>query len=234
MDRLKEIREQERLSHTETYRNYVLYQKGSWMHNPVKSVLDLLPHFAGYSEVRVLDLGCGVGRNSIAIAQHFSDISCHIECIDLLDVAIEKLKENAEAFHVSKNIQGITMPLEKYPIKQEFYDLVLGISALEHSESEELLIQTLEKIRDGVRNNGIVCLIINSDVQEFNTQTGLEIPAQFEVNMTQYSLLSLLEQIFKGWTVLKSTVHKQQYDIPRGNIISDLHTNVITYAVRKR
>lgn len=57
--RLQQIRESERKSHIETYSNEAMYQEGSWLRKPIKTVLDVLPVFEGYEELTVLDLGCG-------------------------------------------------------------------------------------------------------------------------------------------------------------------------------
>lgn len=65
---LASIRKAERESHLAAYDAFPLYAPGSWLAKPVKTVLDLLPRFAGYSSLRALDLGCGVGRNSIPAA----------------------------------------------------------------------------------------------------------------------------------------------------------------------
>ena len=44
-DRLTEIREAEKASHLEIYSTAELYEKGSWLQKPIKTVLDLLPIF---------------------------------------------------------------------------------------------------------------------------------------------------------------------------------------------
>ena len=43
----------------------------------------------------------------------------------------------------------------------------------------------------------------------------------------------LLEKTFAGWPVIKHTFVHQKYDIPRGNCIANLETDVVTYVVRK-
>ena len=73
-ERIKSIRKAEAASHTEAYTNNVLFSTGSWLSKPVKTVLDLFPYFQKYQELRVLDLGSGVGRNAIPIAKHFKGI----------------------------------------------------------------------------------------------------------------------------------------------------------------
>lgn len=38
------------------------------LQKPIKTVRELIPLFSNYKELRVLDLGCGIGCNSICIA----------------------------------------------------------------------------------------------------------------------------------------------------------------------
>ena len=101
--RLKQIRESEKQSHIEMYSNSELYKEGSWLRKPIKTILDIIPLFADTPELNVLDLGCGVGRNCIAIAQHFKTIPCKIDCVDILNLAIEKLYDNAKELDVPPN-----------------------------------------------------------------------------------------------------------------------------------
>lgn len=231
--RLEQIRDSERKSHTEIYTNRELYQEGSWLRKPIKTVMDLMPLFQDYRELHVLDLGCGVGRNCIAIAQSFQDIPCAIDCVDILDLAIEKLCANAEKYGVSSSIQGVVCPIEKYPVRENHYDLVLAISALEHIDSRDSFTRKLYEMNTGIRKNGVVCLVINSQVRETDKSTGVDMPAQFEVNLPTEELQGLLQHVFADWTVLKSTVQSQQYDIPREQGMRELYTNVVTFVARK-
>lgn len=231
--RLEQIRDSERKSHTEIYTASELYQEGSWLSKPIKSVRDLMPLFQDYRELHVLDLGCGVGRNCIFIAQHYRDIPCVIDCVDILELAIEKLCANAEKYGVSAGIRGTVCPIEKYPVREEYYDLTLAISALEHVDSEKSFILKLREIQTGTRKDGVVCLVVNSQVTETDKSTGAEMPAQFEVNLSTEKLLTILRQIFADWTILKSSVQSQQYDIPREWGTVSLTSNVVSFIARK-
>lgn len=231
--RIEQIRESEKKSHIEMYSNKELYKTDSWMKKPIKTIQELLPLFEGYQVLRVLDLGCGVGRNSIAIAREYHDIDCIVECVDILELAIEKLYLNAREYEVTANIHGVVDTIENYVINKNSYDLIIAVSALEHVETEEAFINKLEDIKAGIRDDGIVCLVINSNVEERDRVTGQDIPALFEVNYDTEKLQSILSNVFAGWKVLKSTVIGQQYDIPREKGISDLTTNVVTLVVRK-
>ena len=232
-DRIKNIRKAEAASHTEAYTNYELFSTGSWLSKPVKTVLDLFPYFQNYQQLRVLDLGSGVGRNAIPIAKHFKDISCHIDCVDILELAIDKLKDNARAHDVGNYIYGIVQPIDCFSIKEDSYDLILAISALEHIDSQNSFVRKLFEIRNGLHSTGIACLILNSGVEEPVKATGEALIPQFEVNIPTEEMLNILRGIFSAWIILKQTVVHQMYDIPRDIGISHVDTDVVTYVVQK-
>lgn len=232
-DRIQSIRKAEAASHTEAYTNYELFSTGSWLSKPVKTVLDLFPYFQNYQKLHVLDLGSGVGRNAIPIAKHFNDIPCHIDCVDILELAIDKLKDNARIHDVDHSIYGIVQPIDCFPIAEESYDLILAISALEHIDSQNSFVQKLFEIRNGLHSNGIACLILNSGVEEQVKATGEALVPQFEVNIPTEEMINILKEVFSEWKILKQTVVHQMYDIPRDIGISHVDTDVVTYVVQK-
>ena len=232
-DRINRIRESERKSHTEIYSDEKLYATDSWLKKPIKTVRDIVPLFEDYEALRVLDLGSGVGRNSIYVAEFFKDKNCVVECVDLLEIAIEKLHENAQERGVSASIRGIQKSIEEYAIAGNSYDFIMAVSALEHIDTEDSFRMKLAEIRDGLREKGVVCLVMNSEVREQNRDTKETVDAQFEVNLTTEKLQEYLNEVFEGWSALKSTVSAQEYDIPREGFISRLSTNVVTFVARK-
>lgn len=231
--RLQQIRESERNSHIEIYSGKELFESGSWLQKPIKTVLDLLPLFRDYYELHILDLGGGVGRNCIPFAQEYCNISCTVECVDILELAIEKLKGNAQRYHVASSIKGIVSSIEDYAIEENRYDLIMAVSALEHVESKDAFIHKLHEMCNGIRENGIVCLVINSEVVETDKQTGESLLPQFEVNPGTEELQDILKDAFADWEIMKRTVRAQQYDIPRECGVVDLKTNVVTLVARK-
>lgn len=231
MDRLTQIRRAERESHLETYTANALFESGSWLAKPVKTVLDLLPLFAGCGTFRALDLGCGVGRNSIPVARAFSHIPCRVDCVDILPYAIERLRENAERFGVTDAIRGIVSGIDEFEIPADSYDLILAVSALEHMDSLASFTAKLAQIRRGLRGSGIACLILNTGVRERDKATGRPLPPQFEVNLETEQLERLISAAFPGWNVVKHTVAHQKYDIPRDRGPAELETEVVTWVL---
>lgn len=230
MDRLQKIRRAEEKSHTQAYNAYALFTPGSWLANPVKTVLELIPLLEGRSGLRALDLGCGVGRNCIPIAKA---LDAQVECVDILPLAIEKLEENAEIHGVSRNIRGIVSGIDAFPIQRNHYDLILAISALEHMDSAGSFTGKLREIRDSLLPGGIVCMIVNSGVEERDAETGESLHPQFEVNLPTAQMRQLLRTAFSGMGVIKETVVHQEYDISRGNSLSHLTSQVVTFVAQK-
>lgn len=232
-ERLKRIRESERKSHIEIYTDEKLYATDSWLKKPIKTVRDIVPLFEGYQKLRVLDLGSGVGRNSIYVAEYFKDIDCLVDCVDLLEIAIEKLQQNARELNVSAGIRGIQKSIEEFEIGADTYDFIMAVSALEHIDTEESFLKKLVEIREGLREKGVVCLVVNSQVREQNADTLEVVDAQFEVNLPTEKMKEYFNEVFSGWNVLKTAVSAQEYDIPREGFVSHLSTNVVTFVAGK-
>lgn len=172
-------------------------------------------------------------KNCIAIAQSYKNISCKIDCVDILDIAIEKIYDNAKQLGVASSINGIIKPIENYCIEENKYDLVIVVTALEHIDSKKSFLSNLYEISNGIRNNEIVCLVINSDVKETEKSTGKEIPAPVDVNLSIPKLQVVLKENILGFPIIKATVSEQQYDIPRGDVISNFKTKVVIFVARK-
>lgn len=157
-ERMNQIRESEKKSHTKMYLNEELYKTETWLNKPIKTVQEILPLFVAYKELKVLDLGCGVGRNCVSIAREYKSIDCVIECVDILNIAIEKLYFYAEKYGVEANIRGVVKSIEDFEIFPNTYDFILAVSALEHVDTEENFIHKLIEIRDGTKEKGILIL----------------------------------------------------------------------------
>ena len=231
--RIEKIRESEKLSHTKIYSDEELYNTDSWLRKPIKTVREIVELFSAHESFRALDLGCGVGRNSIYVAECFKGKECLVDCVDLLDIAIEKLEDNSKAHGVSGSIHGIVNTIEEFEIAKDEYDLVMTVSGLEHVECDERFLCALGSIRGGVKENGVVCLVINSEVSECDSVTKEPLEAQFEVNLSADKVLAYVDEVFRGWKVIKRTVSRQEYDVPRETAVSRLSRKVVTFVAMR-
>ena len=229
--RLDDIRRAEAASHTAAYENLTLYAPGSWLSKPIRALTALLPLYAHRAGLRVLDLGSGVGRNAIAAARALP--GSEVVCVDILPMAIEKLRENAEKLGVSAQIRGIVAPVDGFSIGAEGYDLILAGSVLEHLDSRASAQAKLGQIVRGVRPGGVVLIVMNTGVREWDTATGEPLEPQFEVNLPPEEVRRHLSETFAGWEVLWDTLVHQEYDVPRGERTATISSEVVTFAARK-
>ncbi len=231
--RIDSIRKKEAGSHRKTYSENELFVGDGWLGKSVKTVTELFPRVKSSCDINILDLGCGVGRNSIPAAQYFSDKGCLIDCVDILEDAIVKLKENAQKYSVAGSINGIVSAVEDFVIKQDHYDLVIAVSVLEHLDSEKSFEKKLLEMRNGLKPGGVACIIMNTDISEKEKATGNRLEPQFELNFETDTALNMIRKVFNGFGVLKETVREQYYEVPRGNIISLLKSRVVTFAAKR-
>lgn len=229
--RLDKIRRAEAESHTAAYEHLELYAPGSWLSKPVKALEALLPLYEKQEGLRCLDLGSGVGRNAIACAKRLP--WAIVECVDILPMAIEKLRENAAVFEVSEQIKGIAAPVDGFYVKPEGYDIILAASVLEHLDSRDSAVRKMQEIAAGIRPGGAVLIVMNTGVREWDTSTGEGLDAQFEVNLPPTQVRGMLEEHFRGWEILWDTLVHQEYDVPRGERRVTISSEVVTFTARR-
>ena len=231
MNRLEMIRKAEAESHTAAYESLTLYAPGSWLSKPIRALEALLPLYADREGMRVLDLGSGVGRNAIACARALKN--AQVTCVDILPMAIEKLRENAESFGVSGQIEGITAPVDGFFIEPEGFDLILAGSVLEHLDSKSSTMKTLNAIQRGIRPGGGVMILMNTGVREWDAETGESLDPQFEVNLPPQEVRGLLADTFRGWEVLWDKTIHYEYEVPRGERNAMISAEVVTFTARR-
>lgn len=233
MNRLNLIRKEEKKYHDFCYDNYKLFEEGSWLHKPVTTVLELIPLIKTKENIVVLDLGSGVGRNSIPIAQEIKVYNGKVVCVDLLDSAIEKLKLYSVVHEVEEVIEVVKADIGHYEITKNEYDFIVAVSALEHVESEETFEKVINQMASGTKKDGINCIIVNSEVEEIDLVSNTKLDAMMEINIKTEAMMRKLTKAYEGWEVLKQLVKPLEYKIIRDEKEVLLTTNAITYVVRK-
>lgn len=234
MTKIEYIRSEEKKYHDFFYENNQLFEEGSWLSKPVKTVIDLLPLLNQKQPIQILDLGCGVGRNSIPLAQAIQENNGKVVCVDLLDSALRKLTDYCKDYNVEETIEMEKADIGDYQIKSNGYDLIVAVSTLEHVKTEVIFERVVRQIADGTKSNGINCLIVNSEVEEIDRETNERLDALIEVNLSTETMLNKLNSIYSGWEVLQSSVKPLEYRINRDGKLILLKTRAITFVARKR
>ncbi|MDQ0060084.1 class I SAM-dependent methyltransferase [Paenibacillus harenae] len=233
MNRVERIRDVEKKYHDACYEEHKLFEPGSWLHKPVATVLEVLEQFKEYRELNVLDLGAGIGRNSIPIAQTLIGRAGKVVCVDLLESAIAGLLENSKQFGVESYIDARLSDIEHFTIVPSEYDYIIAVSSLEHVSSEAILARKLGEMVRGTKPGGFHCIIIGSNIQETTQHGNMKLDPMFEVNISTESMLALLDEQYAGWDVQRRHVKPLAYEIDRNGEPVKLTTDCITFVAKR-
>lgn len=90
----------------------------------------------------------------------------------------------------------------------------------------------LQSTKKDIKNDGINCLIINSNIREIDKKTNQTLDALIEINLPTEEMIHLLKSIYTGWKEIKLEI-KELYDIVRNERKIQLKTNAITFVVQQ-
>lgn len=121
----------------------------------VYEILNSLPKSA-----KVIDLGCGEGRNALFLAKH----GCEVTAVDHSETAIEKVKKGADALGV--NIKTMVCDLNEFE-PSEKYDLVLAHGVLHFLEVENWR-KLLLKLKECTNTGGFHSFSVFMPTEEYD------------------------------------------------------------------
>lgn len=98
---------------------------------------------------KILEVGCGAGQFIRAIKQHLPDMDCY--GFDVSSVAIEKARQYSDLVNYTVG------PGDRWPLADNFFDVVVIYDVLEHVESVD---QTMLEIRRVLKNDGVIYAFI--------------------------------------------------------------------------
>lgn len=121
----------------------VWYKKGAhWeVEHPSKSVGFLLPELK--KEDRVLDLGCGSGRDCLFLARRGFEVTG----IDISDVAIQKAKEKAEKEDL--DVKFDVGNIENLPYKNKSFDKTISAYTISDTNIKKVVKENHRVLKDG-------------------------------------------------------------------------------------
>jgi len=93
----------------------------------------------------VLDIGCGLGYNSILFAKQ----GAYVYGIDISPKMIEKAKELADNYGVGKRTHFIVMNAEALEFADETFDIVYGHSILHHLDLGKVRTEIYRVLKKG-------------------------------------------------------------------------------------
>jgi tellurite methyltransferase len=143
--------------HHELYSNHELFESGTWLATPDANVLSIGNDLLGLAEMRILDLGAGVGRNAIPLAKLLKDRGVLIDCVDVLNTAIVKLAQYAVKYGVVDSINPVLADVSTYLVLPEQFDFILAESVLEHCTDMRAIIK---RVQQGTKKGGLIVLVL--------------------------------------------------------------------------
>jgi 2-polyprenyl-3-methyl-5-hydroxy-6-metoxy-1,4-benzoquinol methylase len=134
-----------------TYDKY--YQKENYFGHPYPGLIEFFKtHQLGRN---ILDLGCGQGRNALALAR----LGYSVVGVDLSKVGIDQMMTTAKKENL--DVKGIIGDINRFPISNK-YDIILLDSMLHfYKKDREKEISLLKKLMKEVKTNGLLIILMN-------------------------------------------------------------------------
>ena len=117
-----------------------------------------IPRFAEFprwQNKRVLEIGCGIGTDTMNFARH----GAHVTAVDLSEKSLEMARKRAEVYGLSGNIQFCHSSGETLSsiLPAQAYDLVYSFGVIHHTPHPD---RVLEQIRNYVREGSTVKIMV--------------------------------------------------------------------------
>jgi ubiquinone/menaquinone biosynthesis C-methylase UbiE len=127
----------------------VLGQLPDWLKRPVPFIVEASSLFKKYGAGVFLDLGCGVGRNSIYLAKEGFDVVA----IDISISALKKTKTRSK-IEGTPNVTVLRASMTNLPFVSRTLDAVISISVIHHALREDIE-KAIEEIQTVLKDNGL-------------------------------------------------------------------------------
>jgi tellurite methyltransferase len=222
--------------HNDFYSHEKLFAPGSWLANPEKEVLEacefikIIPD----QDINILDLGCGVGRHSIALAQKLKSKDARIFCLDFLPLAITKLREYSREYDVEHNILPINCNIEDFIIRPEYYHFVLSVACIEHLPTRTKFLEYIDRIKKGTSRNGLNFIMINTNVEWINKKTNKKMKPLIPFELQTEETIKLLQDAYHEWDIKKLEIKKSSTQEKYQNKLIIFNSNYVILVTIKK
>lgn len=150
---------------------------------------------------KVIDLGCGEGRNALYLAQR----GCNVTAVDISSAGIEKVNNAAEALGVSVN--GVVCDLNEYKVKED-YDVVMAHSSLHFLEREKWR-SLLGELKDRTSLGGFHCLTVLIPTEKYPFEGAL-----LTNGHKQSFAIHELMDFYSDWEIIRYDAYLKQDQHP--------------------
>jgi SAM-dependent methyltransferase len=197
------VREETRRYHNKFYQKAELFKEGSWLEKPEELIVNLvIENFRKKRDVRILDLGCGVGRNAIPLAEIIGKNNGKIVCVDYLKTAIDKLREYAKTYEVDKYIISHVLDVGDFTINKNTFDFIIAHSVLSHLRSKTVMKNVIKDMISGTKKGGYNHIGLVTELEEVELGTKRRLKPNIEIWLSEKEAEDLLRKYYKHWKIL--------------------------------
>jgi len=180
-----------------------------WGRQPGSLMQDLERHLPDVLGLRVLDVGCGEGKNAIYFARRGA-------LVHALDISEHAIKNAKQAWSYHSNILWNIADIRSMMFSEQEFDVVIAYGLFHCLLNPEEVSQTVFKLKNATRPGGfhVVCTF-NNRYQDLT----LAHPRFFPVLLShQYYV-----QCYNDWTVLHAT-DQDLHEIHPHNKVPHVHS----------
>lgn len=117
---------------------------------PNESLLSMINKHRYLLEGRIIDLGCGEGRDSIYLAQQ----GCHVTGVDVSRAALNKARERARKLNLTNLVFVETDVIYLRSMTSNFYDVALNMGCLHMLTDERHRSKHIQRVYDMLKPGG--------------------------------------------------------------------------------
>ena len=177
-------------------------EHGIVMENPSSDMEWLIPMFRKRDITRVLDIGCGTGRNAVHLANQGFDVYA----VDSSNVAVNKTKELAGNTPLDIRIASIF----DLPFEDRFFDALLCRHVLQYNDPKNYG-RAVNEMKRVTKNEGLVYVRVVSDQHMLAGKKPDELPEGFSQGHwmikhgygVHFFNKGELELLFKDYTIMR-------------------------------
>jgi ubiquinone/menaquinone biosynthesis C-methylase UbiE len=185
------------------------YQPGSL----IQELIDLVPSVSGW---RVLDVGCGEGRNAAFLARRGAQVWAS-------DISQAAISNALKLWHNQAGIQWTVGPVGDLPDRGDWFDLVIAYGLLHCLQSREQIVDTVARLQSETKPGGFnaVCTF-NSRAQDLSAHPGFNptlLPHDFFVGL------------YRPWQIISASDRDLHEIHPHNNVP---HSHSMTRILARR
>ena len=156
-------------------RNFAFLQETMWGPNAIRQSEELASHFTITKDMRILDLGCGMGLSSLYLAQEYG---AEVFATDLFADPTENHKRFQSLGVSDKIIPMMIDATQPLPFAKRYFDVVFSVGAYNIFGANE---EMLSKLASHVKKGGYIAVSFPGLKYEFGGSVPPEMQPFWEV-----------------------------------------------------